>query len=524
MAWTDLMDLDALGPKGKAVVRRAGRQILVMQTGEGLRACANRCPHQGYPLSEGVLGADCVLTCNWHNWKFDLTTGKALGGRDRLRVFPVRVAEGRVWIDLKPEDPAERRARALNGLREALEREDQERIVREAARLMRLPGDPARAVAEALTWAAERLEFGTTHAVAGAPDWLALMDRRDLKPVERLAALGEVLGHIADDAHFGGRSPFAPGERPWDEKAFLRAVETEDEAAAVGFIRGALSEGRAARDLLPALATAALSHYADFGHSLIYALKTVALIERLGAHTSQMLLSLLARSLVYATREDLLPEFRDYAAQLDDWGGAAKSTPPLAASSLRRLSARRAMQAVRAWGSRHPPEAIFEVLAEAAAWSLLHADEAQFVRAQGKLADNVTWLAFTHPLTFADAAVTAARLRPELWPAILLQLACFIGRNSAYVDAALHVSPFAVDDPAAYRDAATRRLFDHGHDRFIISVHYVKTLAAANALAGLFPEAAPTLNAAMNRFLNAPFKRRHVLRTARQMMDFVAQE
>ena len=65
-----------------------------------MHACNNRCPHEGYPLVEGVLDAQCVLTCNWHNWKFDLKTGETLYGGDRLRVYPVMVREGMVHVDV----------------------------------------------------------------------------------------------------------------------------------------------------------------------------------------------------------------------------------------------------------------------------------------------------------------------------------------------------------------------------------------------------------------------------------------
>jgi hypothetical protein len=47
-------------------------------------------------------------------------------------------------------------------------------------------------------------------------------------------------------------------------------------------LRGALAAHNTVADLLPTLVTAALSHYADFGHSLIYAVKTAELAERLG--------------------------------------------------------------------------------------------------------------------------------------------------------------------------------------------------------------------------------------------------
>ncbi|HZZ35659.1 MAG TPA: Rieske (2Fe-2S) protein, partial [Caulobacteraceae bacterium] len=428
MGWTDLIAADALKAKGKAVVRHHGRQILIIAMPKGVKALANRCPHEGYPLSEGVLGEDCVLTCNWHNWKFDLASGETLGGRDRLSQWPAKVEAGRVLVDLTPEDPCARRERVMAGLVQGLRYEDQERIVRESARLMQLPGDPADAVRVALDWAADRFEFGTTHAVAGAPDWLGLFDKKSLKADERLAALGEVVGHIADDAR-GARYPLPTGEAPWDAGAFLAAVEGEDEAAAIALIRGALADGLTATDLLPTLARAALSHYADFGHSLIYVIKTEALVRRLGEPSAALLLGQLARSLIYARREDLLPEFRDYAARLSAWGAASRTVQPLDAKALRGRSARQCMALVSAWGAIHAPEAIFAVLVEASAWTLLHVDEPVLLRTDGKLADNVGWLDFTHALTFADAGTVAVRLLPDLWPALLLQLACFVGRN-----------------------------------------------------------------------------------------------
>jgi hypothetical protein len=67
-------------------------------------------------------------------------------------------------------------------------------------------------------------------------------------------------------------------------------------------------------------------------------------------------------------------------------------------------------------------------------------------------------------------------------------------------------------------------LFDHGRDRFIISVHLIKTLLAASALMDDLPAQAPLIAAALNRFLTAPMKGRHVLRTAQQMWDMVEQE
>jgi len=522
--WCDLIALAELRARGKAVVRRGGRQILLIDAPDGVFACANRCPHQGFPLSEAVLTDGCVLTCNWHNWKFDLASGATLVGGDVLRRFPVRIEEGRVLADLTPEDPHLRQARVLGGIERALGDGDQERLVRESARLTSLPGGAVAGLIAAASWAAPRLEFGTTHAFAAAPDWLALHDAPWTGPDEKLAAIGEILGHLADDARGGQRHPFPRGERPWSEAEFLAAVEAEDEDAAARLIRGALGEGLTARSLLAPLAGAALAHYADFGHSLIYSVKTVALIERLGPATAEPLLLALARSLVFARREDLLPEFRSYGERLASWGRAAASPATFETAALRGRSAKSAMALVGDWSARHTNQEIFSVLVETAAWSLLHVDEAALVRTDGKIADNVGWLDFTHALTFADAGLAVTRLRPALWPAILLQLACFIGRSQAWLDAQIDVGAFAVADRDAFVRSASESLFDHGQSEFIVSAHRLKTLMAADALANALPDRAAILTAGVSRFLSARMKRRHVLRTARQMRAFVAQE
>ena len=357
MTWIDALPLDELAAKRKTVVRHEGRQILLLHTERGVFACANRCPHEGYPLSEGSLADGCVLTCNWHNWKFDLASGATLVGGDQLRRYPVRLEAGRVWLEVSQPDPELRRQAALRGVTKALEDGDQQRLVRETARLVRLGADPAEAIALAVEWVAERLEFGTTHAIAAASDWLHLSEQPGIGATPRIAAIGEILGHIADDARAGRRFPLPQGEAPWDEAAFLTAIEDEDEPTAFALLRGALASGRSVADLLPTLITAALSHYADFGHSLIYTVKTFSLAERLGRAAAEPLLLLLARSLVYATREDLLPEFRDYRARLAGWGKSCDACPALDAAALHRTTPKSAMSVVAAWGTRHPPEA-----------------------------------------------------------------------------------------------------------------------------------------------------------------------
>ena len=103
-----------LKAKGRKVVRRAGKQVLLIVAENKLFAIANRCPHEGYPLSEGTEGPGCVLTCNWHNWKFDLASGEALVGRDPVRTYRLELRDGEIFVDLSDppaEDQTQARAR-----------------------------------------------------------------------------------------------------------------------------------------------------------------------------------------------------------------------------------------------------------------------------------------------------------------------------------------------------------------------------------------------------------------------------
>ncbi|MCU4186228.1 Rieske (2Fe-2S) protein [Acidiferrimicrobium sp. IK] len=83
----------------------AGVYIAVFRARSGLRAVDNVCRHTGAPLDDGLVEGDCV-TCPWHGWRYDLTTGDhltAFGHRRGLHSYPVRVEDGDVWVELPGE-------------------------------------------------------------------------------------------------------------------------------------------------------------------------------------------------------------------------------------------------------------------------------------------------------------------------------------------------------------------------------------------------------------------------------------
>ncbi len=521
--WTHAIALAELEAKGRVVLRLDGKQIALFATAEGPFACNNRCPHEGYPLREGSLGSgaeSCLLTCNWHNWKFDLRDGANLYGGDRLRVYPLRVVDGAVWLDLADPPPADRRAAIMASLRDAFDDEDYERMARELARLRLAGGDLAAALAAAIVWSHDRVEFGWTHAHAGAADWLTLHDAPGRDAEGQLICITEALAHVARDVLREQPYPYPDGSLPYDEDAFVAAIDAEDEPTASAMIRGALSAGLGFASLERGLTRAALLHYADFGHALIYVAKAGPLIARLGRTVALPLLLALVRSIVKASREDLIPEFRGYAPALAAWGGAA-AAPDSAA--YRGLNVERALALTAGHGGADPL-ALYDALLGANAGNMLRFDTAIQTRVDGAAKDNVGWLDFTHGITFANAVRRQCLRIPELWPQGLLQMACFAGRNARYARADEPPECWQVDDAERFFDAGIEMLFDHGQPEPIVAVHLLKTTLAAReeVRAARSPETAGAVLAALNRFLNSPLRRKHVRRTARQATAFVA--
>ena len=527
MTWISTTPLERLRREGKVVAKLEGKQIALFAAGDAIFACNNRCPHEGYPLREGTLDDACVLTCNWHGWKFDLRTGDNLLQGDRLRTYPTRIVDGAVWVDVSDPPAEERRAQAIENLRTAFDDHEYDRIARELARLRKANTDPVEAVAAAIEWSHVRLRFGTTHAYPAAAGWLALYDLT-ADSEARLVCLVEAIGNMAWDCLREPAYPFNQAVLQYDELAFVAALEAQDEDKAVALLRGAFAGGQHFAELERVLTAAALRHYADFGHSLIYVVHTGRLIERLGLRVEAPLLLSLLRSLINARREDLIPEFRGYAKALRAWPRAetppAGGRPALADVLDRSIDA--TMTTVVQQAEHASAENLYGTLLAASAMNLLRCDTRYQDRTDNSVADNVDWLDFTHAITFGNAVRLQCRKFPELWPQGLLQMACFIGRNSGFVDKGISLDDWRTRDRHSFERDCLRRLMDHGEPEYIHSAHLLKTFLAAREEvdAGVSAETAAILQASVSRYFAEPLKRKHARRTAHQALDFVALE
>lgn len=522
--WTHAMALSQLEDGGCKVFRVSGKQIALFRRGDTVLACNNRCPHEGYPLSEGDLDGNRVLTCNWHNWKFNLDSGENLYGGDRLSVYPVDVRGDEVWIDLAEQPQAVRVARIMMQLREAFEDNDYQRMARELARLSQAGVDPIQSIVSAIYWSHDRLEYGWSHAYAATADWLLLYDEDAGEPEQQLVCLLECVAHMADDTLRMETYPFGEVSRAYEEQRFVDAIEREDEATAVACMRGAIQERLPFEDIERGLTRAALAHYNDFGHSLIYVSKAGRLIARLGSDVAEPLLLSLTRSLIYARREDRIPEFRRYAETLEAWGqGGGAGTPDMQA--WRKLGINKAL-ALTASFSDAPVEQLYAALLGASAGNMLAYDLQQQNKVNIPISDNIGWLDFTHGITFSSAVRMQCQKFPELWPAGLLQISCFLGRNASFTESQPDLESWRADDVDAFFAHAVAELHDHNCTEFIVSAHLIKTVLAARIEAQEHgsTDLATYLAAAINRFLGSPLKRKQARRTAHQAMKFVAMD
>ena len=88
-------------PPGACIERVAGDRMVAVANVDGtLHAIDGLCPHQGGPLGRGRL-CGTTLTCPWHGWQFDVTTGRhRLSATVRQAVHEVRAEGGQILVRL----------------------------------------------------------------------------------------------------------------------------------------------------------------------------------------------------------------------------------------------------------------------------------------------------------------------------------------------------------------------------------------------------------------------------------------
>ena len=92
-----LEEIPKLG--ARRYLRGDGETIAIFRTAsDTVFALADKCPHKGGPLSQGIVFGESVA-CPLHNWCIDLKSGAACAPDEgTVKRFPVRVVDGNVEL------------------------------------------------------------------------------------------------------------------------------------------------------------------------------------------------------------------------------------------------------------------------------------------------------------------------------------------------------------------------------------------------------------------------------------------
>jgi nitrite reductase/ring-hydroxylating ferredoxin subunit len=391
------------------------KRIALFRTAEGVFACDNRCPHQGYALVRGDV-KDGLLTCAWHNWKFELGTGVCRHGGENIRTYPVQVTDGQLFINIADPPAEEIRPELFASLTAAMEDIDVGRMARDAMRLQRIGTPLADVIREGVRYAAPRAEYGWDHSLATMADCLAMSRFFD----ESLRALPVIQGlSVAADSQV--RRPQRPRPEPADPvktygsiadalAAYPVLVDEERSEEAEALLRGLIATGVEPAVVRHTLLTAVTDHFLAYGHSMIFIQKAFELLGQIGWQEADAVLSPLVPQMVLGTRYDKLPYMRKF---LRAWQEAAPDLPGLLAGGgtgpsdlggyRRALTdgspAEAASSLIGALGAGTPVQALIDATSHAAAERLARFD----IELDLDDTNEWGWLDVTHTLTYLNA-------------------------------------------------------------------------------------------------------------------------
>lgn len=438
--------LEEVQRRGVMVVRGADRPIAVYAHDGQVSAVDNRCPHMGFPLSRGTV-QDGILTCLWHNARFDLCSGCTFDlFADDVPAYDVQVHDGDVYVA-----PLPRQADVVERYRRRLQEGMEQNIALIQAKsiigLLKAGVDPKEIVRQVAL-------FGTGNRDSWSGGLTSLTAMANLVPLlrEETAYLALYQGAIRVASDCAGQPPRR--ERPPLQteavpletlrRWLLRwtAVRHRDgaERTLLTAVQGGASQGQVC-DLLFTAATERF--YADGGHLLDFCNKAVELLDVIGwDHAAEVLPTVLGQLTSARGGEemshwrypiDLVPPLQQAADDLPDllragegrrWDDVRALADALLGDDP--LAIITALRSAIAEGAR--PEQLSKALAYAAAMRV-----ARF-GASNEFGD---WITALHTFTYCNALHRAIERSPS--PGVVRGI--FHGAVSVYFDRFLNLPP-----------------------------------------------------------------------------------
>ena len=98
MAFVCVAKATDIAPGQIREIRLEEMTIALANVGGQFHAISNTCLHRGGPLGQGSLQGN-VVTCPWHGWSFDVTSGKVTRNQTAgVACYPVELRGDDVYV------------------------------------------------------------------------------------------------------------------------------------------------------------------------------------------------------------------------------------------------------------------------------------------------------------------------------------------------------------------------------------------------------------------------------------------
>jgi len=298
-----------------------GNHLAVYRYEDDFYACDNRCPHMGYPLSEGSV-RDGVLICHWHHWEFDLKTGGCfLTNGDDVASFPIEVRDDVLFVGIPKGAKSAARQRLVDRGKRALEQGLKDRstfLIAKAVTALRESGaTPREIIQHGLFYGAHKTSDGWSSGVAILTLCANLWD--DIDPGDHNLFLVHGLTQIANRTSGSSRRQRFPFPRTSSDpelvtlkRWFRRYIDLRDRGAAERILLTLHDRGESVSVLSDFVFTAATDFYfTGDGHALDFANKMFEGLDYVGWEGAHEILRPIVVDLVTRTRHEETSRWQD---------------------------------------------------------------------------------------------------------------------------------------------------------------------------------------------------------------------
>lgn len=313
-----------------------GTHLAVFMEKGKFHAVDNRCPHMGYPMSEGSV-RDGVLICHWHHWEFDLKSGGCfLAFGDDLKAFPTEVRDdGVVYVGLSAGEKEAARLRVIDRGKRQLVQGLKDRspfLIAKAVAALQDAGAPAREIIhQGLYYGSNKTSDGWSSGVTTLAIAANMWD--DVDPADHNLFLVHGLTQTARRTTGASRRPRTAFPRAAEEHSpdqlqrwFRYFVEKRDTGAAERVLLTMYDRGYSRADIARLIFTTATDYYfTGDGHALDFANKTFEALDYVEWAGAEEILRPIVVDLVGRTRHeetsrwaDTVPVLEGIFANLDE--------------------------------------------------------------------------------------------------------------------------------------------------------------------------------------------------------------